>query len=682
MAHTRATIATLTLLGAICVGSLSAQDENRRYGYIRLLEGRASVLEPGSTDEIEAEEQSPLLTSDRLRVGRSSRLEAVLADLSHLRLDADTEVELTTLADSADQSAQRTSLRLLTGRLQLTVIDPPLPANSPSIVTSNASVFVQGRGVVIVAVSHTDRTQVTVREGYAEVLTDRGSSLVRANESAFIDGTTDVGVEIVAALPPDDFENWATDQEDRLAAVGSPEVDARLRYDAAALEGQGDWVEIEGTTAWRPEVDDNWQPYWNGRWSYTPTGLSWISYDPWGWVPYHYGGWDYHSHWGWLWFPGNVFAAAHVQWYWGPTHVGWVPQRYYHHHHRRFYGHGPSHYAYSAHSDWRRYDRWTFCPTESMGSRHQRRAHRHTSTFRDRADGAVPRGLISSGSAGLQRETWRQPGEAHRAFRRRDLEAGADRSGRAQLSARRSFQRDSQPTSRPADGSTRSATHRNVAGGSFEGRESVRAATRPVRRSRGVAAAEVLRRGDALTSWGGERSASGRGVVRRSRADTAPESRSSAVSGEGARDGSRHRGMRIWQIDKATHPTSRGPRTGSVQSGSRSGREALTPSRVRTSPSAIGAYSRSPAVSPSRGPSRSGSSRVGTRSPASRPTSVGSTSARPPSRGGVSSSSVSRSPSRASSSSRPSSTSSRSTNRSSGRSSTAGSGRVGARGRH
>ena len=86
MAHTRFTIAILALLTAMSVGSLSAQDENRRYGYIRLLEGRASVLEPGSTDEIEAEEQSPLLTSDRLRVGRSSRLEAVLADLSHLRL--------------------------------------------------------------------------------------------------------------------------------------------------------------------------------------------------------------------------------------------------------------------------------------------------------------------------------------------------------------------------------------------------------------------------------------------------------------------------------------------------------------------------------------------------------------------------------------------------------------------
>ena len=237
MAQPRATIATLALLTVLSVACLSAQDEDRRYGYIRLLEGNASVIEPGSTDGIEAEVQSPLLTSDRLRVGSRSRLEAVLADLTHLRLDADTEVELTALARSADQNADRTSLRLLAGRLQIAIVDPPSPENSTAIVTSNATVFVQGRGIVVVDLSYGDRTQVTVRRGYAEVVTDRGSSLVRANESAFIKGAIAVEISIAEALPPDDFENWASYQEDRLASVEAPAVDESLSYDAAALEG-------------------------------------------------------------------------------------------------------------------------------------------------------------------------------------------------------------------------------------------------------------------------------------------------------------------------------------------------------------------------------------------------------------------------------------------------------------
>jgi hypothetical protein len=460
---------------------------------------------------------------------------------------------------------------------------------------------------------------------------------VRANESAFIKGAIAVEISIAEALPPNDFENWASYQEDRLASVEAPAVDESLSYDAAALEGQGDWVEIEGGTAWKPQVADDWQPYSDGRWSYTPTGLSWISYEPWGWVPYHYGGWDYHSHWGWLWFPGNVFAAAHVQWYWGATHVGWVPQRYYHHRHRRSYGYRPSHYAYSAHSDRDHYDRWTFVPTDSLGSRDQRRAQRYSSSFRGRGDGTVPSGLISSGSAGLRRDSWQRPGEAHRAFRRRELDHVADRSDSARRTTRIAFAGDLQSTPRPAE----------------------RSARRPVPTNRGQVAAETLRRGDALSSWGGEGSSRRGSGARRDASETGAVATSPTRS-IGSRVGERYRGVQIWEIDKAAQHPSRGTRAPVVRSTPRRGSEgvrppSVRPSSVRTSPSAIGAHSRSPGASPSSNPSRSGSQAVAARAPTRQPPSASSGSRRPASRSSVSRSPASRSSSQTSSSSRSSS---------------------------
>ena len=57
-----------------------------------------------------------------------------------------------------------------------------------------------------------------------------------------------------------------------------------------------------------------------------PSGLTWISTEPWGWITYHYGA-----------FGGMLLESAgsgdqeaptpqgSVYWHWGPSYVGWVP---------------------------------------------------------------------------------------------------------------------------------------------------------------------------------------------------------------------------------------------------------------------------------------------------------------------------------------------------------------------
>ena len=56
-----------------------------------------------------------------------------------------------------------------------------------------------------------------------------------------------------------------------------------------------------------------WTPYSYGSWYYTPIGLSWWSYDPWGWYPHHYGNWFFDVGWNsWCWSPGYVYSPAWV----------------------------------------------------------------------------------------------------------------------------------------------------------------------------------------------------------------------------------------------------------------------------------------------------------------------------------------------------------------------------------
>ncbi|MBP2676933.1 MAG: iron dicitrate transport regulator FecR [Deltaproteobacteria bacterium] len=82
---------------------------------------------------------------------------------------------------------------------------------------------------------------------------------------------------------------------------------------ATELRGHGEWVwTSDYGYVWRPNVTDDWAPYYYGRWAWVyPYGWNWVGYEPWGWWPYHYGWWVTVGAWGWVWAPYNSF-------YYGP----------------------------------------------------------------------------------------------------------------------------------------------------------------------------------------------------------------------------------------------------------------------------------------------------------------------------------------------------------------------------
>jgi hypothetical protein len=93
------------------------------------------------------------------------------------------------------------------------------------------------------------------------------------------------------------------------------------------LDPYGSWREVgDYGYAWQPyDVDDDWQPYSDGRWVYTDAGWTWDSNEPFGWAVYHYGRWANVYGVGWIWVPGTEWGPGWVSWRHSPRYVGWAP---------------------------------------------------------------------------------------------------------------------------------------------------------------------------------------------------------------------------------------------------------------------------------------------------------------------------------------------------------------------
>jgi hypothetical protein len=396
-------------LCALAAVPASADDDNG-YGYLRAVEGSATLMQAGSGTRTPAELNQPVLAGDRLWVPARSRVEIVLADRNLLRIDGGSEVVLERLAGSPDSRDRGTMLRLIEGNLQLVVVRESLGDELPRIDTPNAAIYVQDYGVFRIAADDETFTELVVRQGRAEIVTDRRSEKVGADEQAFVEGDSRIDVDSAGSY--DNLESWAR-RLDEEGDVDSRYLDDDLRYAAAPLSRYGSWIDIEGSSYWRPRVEAGWRPYWNGRWAYTPSGNTWVSYDPWGWVPHHYGSWDYLSGYGWVWQPGHRWAPAWVYWYQGPSYTGWCPTGYYTRYYGSRWGHGFGFHVgvYGwAGGDWGLFNNWTFVSSDYWrGYRNGYRDGRHDDwhnqrnvrryavpTDQMRGHGPLDRGLITT----------------------------------------------------------------------------------------------------------------------------------------------------------------------------------------------------------------------------------------------------------------------------------------------
>ncbi len=110
-----------------------------------------------------------------------------------------------------------------------------------------------------------------------------------------------------------------------------------------ALNPYGRWVWIDDFDdyIWVPNVAVTWRPYYNGSWTYTQYGWTWVSYEPWGWIPHHYGRWFFHPVYHWIWIPGTTWGPAYVTWGYYGGYYSWAPLppahcRYYRRHYTQY----------------------------------------------------------------------------------------------------------------------------------------------------------------------------------------------------------------------------------------------------------------------------------------------------------------------------------------------------------
>jgi hypothetical protein len=412
----------------------AAADRDESYGYFRAIDGSATLIQAGSGTRSPAEINQPVMAGDRILVPRSARAEIVLPDRNILRLDGDSEVTLEQLAASPDRDDPTTVLRLHDGNMLLTVLADSLGDQLPRVDTSNASVYPQAYGTYRITSLQDTSTEVTVRRGKAEVVTDRGREIVRADETGFVTGDRYADVEVESASGYDSLERWADRLEDeaRYASTNDDYLDDNLRYQAAPLARYGGWISVGGRSYWRPRVDVGWQPYSQGRWAYTPAGLTWVSYEPWGWVPYHYGSWDYLPSYGWVWQAGHTWAPAWVYWYWGPSYVGWCPTGYYTSYYRGSYPYFRQGVYGWAGGSWDHWNHWTFVGTDYFrgyrngyrngywdgrgdGRHDDWNVGRHAVPIDQlRRNGPLDRGIVTTDTRPLRPDTWDDPRHAIR----------------------------------------------------------------------------------------------------------------------------------------------------------------------------------------------------------------------------------------------------------------------------
>ncbi len=262
---------------------------------LKIAKGTAWVRTGESGQWEESSTNYTLAEKSRVSVPEGSEAEIQFRGSQSLVLRGGSEVDIRQLGE------KEVSYRLRSGRAELSLPKEdfaPVRVKVPG----NREVRVDAPGRYSLS---TDRgtTKFLVRAGEGAVTDGKGPpTAVAAGEEASIGEKVRVS-RVESATPEAVQETPMTGAEQE---AGIPPAAA------GELRQYGDWVSTpEYGYAWRPYVDDGWEPYYYGRWSWVePYGWTWVGYEPWGWWPYHAGWWWPSPVFGWVWCPFHSFVSV------------------------------------------------------------------------------------------------------------------------------------------------------------------------------------------------------------------------------------------------------------------------------------------------------------------------------------------------------------------------------------
>ncbi len=316
------------------VRSQDAEDETyvgeapERYVQVRDVEGRVMVRK-GELEE-ELTRGIPLTEGDRIE-GRGRGV-LQLGDGSRIVFGEGARFTLASLFVERD-GAPQVVIRLESGHLRVQVA-----ARSAAVFrvdTPSGRGTLQDRANVSFEVDGDQSVRMKVFSGRARFANDADRTTVAYGENLTVYGSRDRlnRVRDFNTYELEDFDRWAERQFKTARGQSYDRLPTSLRAYGDELDRDGEWVDVEDIGwCWRPRrLEDDWRPYWRGRWGAYATGMTWISDEPWGYVTHHHGRWGWSSRWGWYWIPGAFYAPAWVAWNVVDSFFGWAPLGYWNH---------------------------------------------------------------------------------------------------------------------------------------------------------------------------------------------------------------------------------------------------------------------------------------------------------------------------------------------------------------
>lgn len=301
----------IPLLTCALLGQNAQQVPERTVARISHINGDVSVRRGDSGEVVAATVNAPMVSDDRLLTSTTARAELQFDSANLIRVSPSVELRL------GDLQFQRYQAQLAVGTITLRVLRP---SNAQvEIDTPILGVHPLTPGIYRITVKDDGSTDLTVRQGEADVMTQRGAERVRAGATMLARGSLpDPEYQLVTAVSQDEWDRWNASRDQEL--LRSPSYQ-RVSPDINGyedLDRNGRWLnDPQYGQVWAPNVGPGWAPYQAGSWVWEDYyGWTWVSYDPWGWAPYHYGRWFVGPA-GWCWWPGPVYG----RYYWSPALV-------------------------------------------------------------------------------------------------------------------------------------------------------------------------------------------------------------------------------------------------------------------------------------------------------------------------------------------------------------------------
>ena len=308
------TVMAVLILGVLANSPARAQvDIEPGVARVSLIHGDVS-MQRGDSGELSAVTlNTPLVAGDRISTGERSRTGVQLDFANILRLDEYAQANIATLTRTQIQ------IQMAQGLANLSVLKGS--EADVEIDTPNVAVRPLREGRYRIEVHSNRDTEITIREGEAEISTPEGSTIVKKGNLITIRGTgNEVQYQTSKAPSNDSWDDWNKDRDRIVSRAQSWRYTNRYYTGAGDLDAYGRWSNIPDYGAvWIPRVHVGWAPYRSGRWVWQSYyGWTWVSSEPWGWAPYHYGRWLVH-HGAWVWWPGPVHSRYRPVW--APAYV-------------------------------------------------------------------------------------------------------------------------------------------------------------------------------------------------------------------------------------------------------------------------------------------------------------------------------------------------------------------------